>query len=209
MEQYLFEIIGYLASVVVAISLMMTRIIKLRWINFVGSSLFSIYGFLIQSYPVALLNGFIAIVNIYYLIQIYKSKEFFRILESKKNSNYLQYFLDFYKTEIVKFNPKFDFIINEKDKVFYILRDMVPAGLIIGEIENLNINIKLDFVTPIYRDFKIGKFLYQDHKTFLKNLGFESITTKSSSESQAQYLQKMGFIKVESKDIYDKFQLNI
>jgi hypothetical protein len=209
MELVIFEIIGYLASVVVAISLMMSRIIKLRWINFVGSGLFSLYGFLIHSYPVALLNGFIAIVNIYYLVQIYKSKEYFRILESKNNSNYLQYFLDFHRKEIEKYNPKFDFKIGEDDKVFYILRDMVPAGLLIGEIEDLNINIKLDFVIPAYRDFKVGKYLYQDHKGFLKDRGFRSITTKSSSESQARYLQKMGFTKKESKEVYEKYELKI
>ncbi|WP_025821304.1 YgjV family protein [Shewanella marina] len=65
------EIIGYLASVMVAISLMMKDIIWLRWLNFVGCSLFVIYGIGITAWPVAGMNAFVAGINIYHLIKIY------------------------------------------------------------------------------------------------------------------------------------------
>ena len=46
------EIIAGFASVMVAISLMMKNIIWLRWLNFVGCTLFVIYAF-ISAWPVA------------------------------------------------------------------------------------------------------------------------------------------------------------
>jgi hypothetical protein len=61
------EMIGYLASVLVAISLMMRSLTKLRVINLSGSLLFAVYGFLIGAYPVAALNAFIVGVNVFYL----------------------------------------------------------------------------------------------------------------------------------------------
>ena len=41
------EWFGYLGSVIVAVSLTMSSIKKLRWYNFVGAAIFSIYGFVI------------------------------------------------------------------------------------------------------------------------------------------------------------------
>ena len=67
---YSFEMLGYLASVFVAVSLMMRSLTKLRVINLIGSVLFTAYGLIIGAYPVAVVNGFIVLVNIYYLQQI-------------------------------------------------------------------------------------------------------------------------------------------
>jgi len=66
------ELLGYLASILVALSLMMRSLYKLRVINLVGALLFSIYGVSIGAYPVAALNAFIVLVNIYYLRQMFK-----------------------------------------------------------------------------------------------------------------------------------------
>ena len=48
------EWFGYAASVVVAISLTMSSIIKLRWFNLTGAAMFSVYGFVIGAWPVAM-----------------------------------------------------------------------------------------------------------------------------------------------------------
>ena len=65
-----YELLGYSASVLVAVSLMMRSVVKLRTINLVGAVLFTIYGLLIGAFPVAFLNGFIVVVNLYYLQQM-------------------------------------------------------------------------------------------------------------------------------------------
>jgi hypothetical protein len=64
-----FEMLGYLASVFVAVSLTMRSLTKLRVINLIGALLFTVYGLIISAYPVAVVNGFIVLVNIYYLQQ--------------------------------------------------------------------------------------------------------------------------------------------
>ncbi|ABM01402.1 YgjV family protein [Shewanella amazonensis] len=68
------EVVGYMASVMVAISLMMKDIIWLRWLNFVGCSLFVAYGVAITAWPVAGMNAFVACINIYHLFKIYRAK---------------------------------------------------------------------------------------------------------------------------------------
>ena len=68
-----FEMLGYAASVFVAVSLMMRSLVKLRVINLIGSVLFTTYGLIIGAYPVAVVNAFIVVVNIYYLQQSFKA----------------------------------------------------------------------------------------------------------------------------------------
>ena len=60
------EWLGYLSSVIVAISLTMSSIIKLRIYNLIGGTAFSIYGFLIGSLPVGFLNLFIVTTTKHY-----------------------------------------------------------------------------------------------------------------------------------------------
>lgn len=75
MEMNVVEILGYAASIMVAISLTMKDIVKLRILNFVGCALFTAYGLMIDSWPVVLTNGFIACVNIYFLAKMQREKK--------------------------------------------------------------------------------------------------------------------------------------
>ncbi|GGA89890.1 YgjV family protein [Ornithinibacillus halotolerans] len=68
------EWLGYLASLIVLISLLMSSILKLRWINMIGSGLFSLYGFLIGALPVGIMNLGIVFINLYYLVKLYRAK---------------------------------------------------------------------------------------------------------------------------------------
>lgn len=61
------EVIGYVGSVIIAISLTMNSIVKLRVVNMIGALLFGTYGIMIDSIPVVLVNYFIVVTNIYYL----------------------------------------------------------------------------------------------------------------------------------------------
>lgn len=63
----LIECLGYVASVLVAISFLMKSMNKLRFVNMVGAICFVIYAVAINAIPVALINFFIVCVNIYYL----------------------------------------------------------------------------------------------------------------------------------------------
>ena len=91
----LFELFGYSASIIIAASLMMTSIIKLRLVNLTGAVLFVIYGLVIKAYPVALLNFLISVINIFQLIKLFMEKEKFIILPIEKKSAYFKLFIDY------------------------------------------------------------------------------------------------------------------
>ncbi len=108
MESY-YEIVGYVGSFLVALSLSMKNIRLLRRINLIGASTFATYGVLIDAMPVFMLNGFIVLIDIYYLYKMYRTKEKFQMVPVlDKKHNYLKLFLDFYSVDILKYFPKFD-----------------------------------------------------------------------------------------------------
>jgi len=69
------EMLGYLAMVAVGVSIAMKKIYYLRIWNLTGAVLFTIYGYLIESNPVMILNIILTLLNIYYLVQMAKSKD--------------------------------------------------------------------------------------------------------------------------------------
>ena len=196
MESY-YEIIGYIGSFLVALSLSMKNIRLLRRINIVGAFTFSMYGLIIGAMPVFALNGYIVLIDIYYIYKMYKTKEQFKMVPVlDKTHNYLKLFLEFYSKDIKKYFPKF-----EQDRIsefdcFFLLRDLRPVGLFVFEkISDKEIKIHLDFVIPDYRDFKSGKYLYNTEVKFLKEKGRERLITESDVPEHIKYLENIGFQK--------------
>ncbi|MBZ0178482.1 MAG: hypothetical protein K8F36_04245 [Melioribacteraceae bacterium] len=191
----LVHLIGYAGSVVIAISLSMKNIIKLRWINLFGASTFATYGFLVGAYPVLALNSLITIIDIYHLIRIYTNKDQFSLVPVLSSSHeYLKKFLVFYKDDIVKYFPDFNFDDLEGKEFYFILRNLVPAGLfVIKRLDKNEAEIVLDYAVPAYRDLSNGKFVYDAENTFLKEKGIKQLRTYSNIKAHRKYLEKVGY----------------
>jgi hypothetical protein len=192
----IYELIGYAASVLVAVSLTMTSILRLRIINLIGSACFTIYGLLIGAYPVAIVNLIIVFINIYYLYDAYATREYFKLLDVSPQSEYLQYFLGFYEREIKRFTPEFTYNPAEpRQTVFFVLRNLVPAGLFIAEpLDADSLLINLDFVIPGYRDFKMGKFVFTEKAEVFREKGIRKIYSRPGTKKHQEYLRSMGFV---------------
>lgn len=189
-----YELIGYLASGLVAVSLMMKSIRRLRIYNLVGSLAFTVYGVLIGAYPVAAVNAFIVFINLYYLRQMAAAREFFDLLKIRPDSEYLRSFLDFHRDDIQRFSPGFEYAPGEAQVGFFVLRDMVPAGLFLGEVDQPGrLRVKLDYVIPQYRDLQTGRYVFQGQADFFRELGIREIVSDPGNPAHTAYLERMGF----------------
>ncbi len=196
--------IGYLASGIILLSMMMPSIIKFRWINLVGASLFSFYGFMIGAIPVGVLNGVIVLVDIYYLFTIYSKKEVFEILEINAKSEYLARFLKFHDNRIQSYSPGFNYEPDTNSVSFYILRNMSIAGLFLAHRKNqTDLHVDLDYVLPEYKDFKNGKYVYFTLKSKFVEAGFTKIVAEGNNKNYFNYLKKLGFREV-TAGVYEK-----
>ncbi len=69
------EIFGYIGMALILVSMLMTSLKKLRWFNLCGSVVSMIYGALTATWPTALLNLCLFIVNIIQLVRLEKEKK--------------------------------------------------------------------------------------------------------------------------------------
>src|SRR5512145_660877 len=188
------EALGYLASVLVALSLTMTSILRLRVINLVGSACFTIYGALIGAWPVAAVNFAITLINVWQLGRIARSREYFHLLEVKPSSEYLSEFLRFHRTEIERYLPGFEPRPTEGQTAFFVLRDMVPAGLFLAEPHGTDgLMVRADFVIPGYRDFKIGDFVFHEKAEVFAKRGVKRVFSLPGNREHERYLRRLGF----------------
>lgn len=190
---FIYELIGYAGSTLVAVSLAMKSLQRLRIINMIGAIFFIIYGLLIGALPVALLNGLTLFVNVYNLWKMWQQKDYFTLMEVRADSAYLIRFLEFYRKEISEFVPTYQFKPGDDQIVVFILRNMLPVGLVIVKPEGDTARIFLDFVIPGYRDFRAGRFLFDESAEFYRQRGIQRLSTASGSRKHETYLQRMRF----------------
>lgn len=196
------ELIGYLASALIATSMLMRSIVRLRIFNLAGAVTFSLYGFLIGAYPVGVLNLLTASINVIQLVRLRRRREIFRILEVRPQSEYLRYFLDFEIEEIRRFFPHFSFDPDSTGLDLFVLRDLVPAGVLLGTIRGDTLYVDLDYVVPQYRDMKIGRYLFTDQADFFRGRGVRQILSPAETAAHAAYLQRVGYTVMEDGRTY-------
>ena len=186
------EWVGYAASLIVFVSLTMSSIIRLRVFNVVGCMVFAYYGYLTGLIPVTVANLSIAAINVYYLYQIFTTKEQFKLVVAEENSAYFHHFIQSNRNDI-----EIQVSLNELEKTntsFYMLRDDVIAGVLVGnKDETGQFEVLLDYVVPSYRDYKLGDYYFNKHTDFLKNEGIKTIKAKGQDQTHSTYLEKIGF----------------
>lgn len=187
------EIIGYFSTVLVLVSFLMTSVVKLRIVSAIGSGIFVVYALLTGSYPTAIMNFGVVLINVYFLIRLLRAEKLTTMLPISTDSAYLKEFETFYGADIQRYFPEFATQKDEADKAYFVYYDLVPVGLLLGQSQgDGSLRILTDYTTPKYRDASVGKFLY--HK-LLKNEGYKSLTISDPSEKHEKYLKTAGFVK--------------
>ncbi len=192
------QIIGFVASGIIAFSMTFSSLVKFRLINLIGAGTFAVYGILISAYPVAILNFFIFCVDMYFLIRIYGKNEQFKVLEIKSNNQYLFSFLEFHDKDIQKFFPGFQYNPEMNTISFFILRDMAVAGVFLAhKTDDKTLSVGLDYVIKEYRDYKNARFVYHRLNPVFMEQGIENFIVLPQSFEHMKYLKKLGFSKNE------------
>ncbi len=201
------EWIGYIASLIVLVSLVMKSLKKLRVINLFGALIFALYALMITSFPVFLMNIGIVIINLYYLKQMYGSKDYFELIKVNPTDAFALAFIEYYQDDIKTYMPLKDAVLKNSTYRYMIVRNMHPAGLFIAQaIDEETLEITLDYATPHYQDFKTGPYVFEKINHVLKAEGYKRLIAYAEHESHHKYLMRMGFKKdsVSSKNKYLK-----
>jgi hypothetical protein len=188
--------IGYLASAFLALSLLVNNDLKFRWLNLFGCLSFIIYGVLINAIPIVLTNALLLFINVIYLVKIYSRKEDFDLVEFDADDKIIEKFLAYYAKDIQDYFPEFHW--NEKASIrFMVLRDMAIANIFIATINEKGEGlVEINYTVPKFRDYKVGRFIFEKENTFLLSKGIHLLVYKKVyNKGHEEFLIKMGFEK--------------
>lgn len=190
------EVFGYCASAIIAYSLTRDSIVKLRWFSLFGASSFCIYGIIIEAYPVAILNGFISLTNIFFLRRIlFDTKRQFSILAVSRPSNYVDFFLDYHREEIKHLFPRFLKVSAAPARHYYFLTERTEVvGMLSGyEQQPGTFVVDFDFVIPAYRDCRLGHYTLGHGQQLAKQFAYQEVIALADSYEHEHYLTALGF----------------
>lgn len=190
------EIIGYISSVIVLISLSMKSLVKLRVLNAIGSIFFVVFAVLTFSYPTAFLNLGIVVIDIVYLVHLKKRNDTFEIVPVERTDEIVTYIYTRNKKEI-------DFIFGDEafekaNSYGFYFRNNEIAGFFAYSIKVTDLGAKvgvihIDYVTPTYRDVAIGKHFYVKDLSFWQSQGIVSLEYIQPEKVHIKYIEKLGF----------------
>jgi hypothetical protein len=79
-----------------------------------------------------------------------------------------------------------------------VLRDLVIANIFIAQIDHEgNATVEMNYTIQNFRDYKIGKFIFEREKSYLLNQGIQKIIyNKPIIMGHEEYILRMGFEKI-------------
>ncbi len=202
--------IGYAASALLMIGLLVTTDLKFRIWNGLGCLVFIIYALIIHAFPVLVTNVVLLTINIVYFIKIIKRKELFDTCDFHAEDALALKFINFYKDDIKSYFPNFTAADLTGNLNVVVLRDLVVANMFSGKLQSDgNLIVNLNYTVPKYRDYKVGKFLFDEGKMHLTEKGVLTVLYNNvSNKNHHDFLVKSGF-KVSSKGGKEKMEKDL
>jgi hypothetical protein len=192
------QVLGWIGSAILIWSLMQKAVLRFRILNLVAAVLLVVFNALVGVWPMAAMNAVIVVINLWQIRHLVATRDddrVWEVLELGPSDPYARKFLDFYASDIQKYQP--DFVRHTADpaarSAYLVLRDAIPAGLVLvhdhGGGEG---HVELDYVVPEERDFTPGQFVYRKSGLF-RDKGFTRLVATARSDSHRHYLERMGF----------------
>ncbi|WP_246486881.1 hypothetical protein [Kribbella qitaiheensis] len=188
------SIIGWGGSALVVVSLLQTRILRLRFLNLIGCVILVGFNLAIPVWPMVGMNAVLAVINLVHLWRLLRHRhdvEEYAVLEVNAGDAYLGHVLTAHGNDISKFNP--GFTLAASPYAFLVQRGERTVGVVLAhDAGDGRAQIDLDYVLPKYRDFTPGEFVYRRSDVFTDH-GFQQVLASPRMRDSAPYLNKLGF----------------
>ncbi|MBI3686914.1 MAG: hypothetical protein HY241_06135 [Actinobacteria bacterium] len=191
------EVIGWMGSALIVISLAQARVLRFRVLNLLGALLATGYNGWLSIWPFVAMNAVIAAIDAYWLVRLLRERhdaDTYQVVELAANDRYLRYVMRLHLTDIRTFQPGVTWDPQAPGRsAFLVLRRDQTVGVVIVRDAGSGIGqVEIDYVTPQFRDFTPGEFVYR-HGGVLAGCGFHRVVAPTDMPSAATYYPRVGF----------------
>jgi hypothetical protein len=194
----LLEIIGWIGSALVVVSLMQARVLRFRWMNFAGSVIAAGYNAWVGIWPFAVMNAVIAVIDAYWLWRLTRERHdaaVYQVVPVGADDRYLRHVVGVHAADIARYYPSFAGAAGSTDPrwAYLVLREDETVGMVVVRDAGDGVGeVELDYVTPRFRDFAPGEFVYRRSGAFA-GTGLRSLVVADDARDTGDYLERVGF----------------
>lgn len=197
-EELWFAAFGWIGSILVVWSLMVSRVLRFRWMNFAGSVIATIYNAAIQLWPFFAMNLAIAVIDAVWIRRLTRERHddaVYKVIPVAPQDAFLHHVLATHAADIAKERPDFaaEPTADERRATFLVVRGDENVGVVAIRDEGAGVgHVELDWVKPTFRDFTPGEFVYRESHA-LADAGFRTLEVEQTASTDEVYLRRMGF----------------
>jgi hypothetical protein len=161
------DLLGWGGSALLVTSLLQTRVLRFRFLNLVACSILVTFNALLAIWPMVAMNIVLFLINLWFIVKLLRDRHdeaAFEVLEMKPDDTYLRYVLRMNAADIASFQPDFDpttIGTTPGSTAYLVQKGAETVGVVVLEMEGDTAYVRLDYVTPRYRDFSPGEFVWR------------------------------------------------
>lgn len=201
------EVVGWAGSVLVVVSLMQARVWRFRVMNLVGAVLATAYNAVFGIWAFAAMNGAIAVIDLYWLWRLRRERSdaaVYAVVEVASDDAYLRHVLAVHADDVERHRTVPADVVEDAladgpagELAFLVVRGDETVGVVLVRDEGGGTGtVLLDWVTPRFRDFTPGEFVYRDSDVFARH-GLRRLVVPTAPTGAVAYLERVGFRRVD------------
>ena len=194
LQDHWLDLIGWGGSALLVFSLLQARVLRFRTLNTVGCLVLIVFNAMLGVWPMVAMNVVLASINVWFIVKLLGERHddgVFEVLGVGLRDDYLRHVLRIHGGDILRYQP--DFLWDpdqERDLAFVVMRADETVGVVLLRRDGDVARILLDYVTPRYRDFSPGRFVWSSSGV-LAGRGLTKVVT--SPTMIGAYYQRLGF----------------
>lgn len=163
----MWDIAGWAGCALVVVSLLQRGVLRFRVLNLVACAILVVFNAALQVWPMVALNTLLVAVNAWFVVRLVREMNdsaAFEVLPVQHDDSYLAHVLEVHAADIRRFQPDFDPTTlghTSGCTIYLVQKEDETVGVVVLEIQGDTAEVRLDYVTPKYRDFAPGEFVWR------------------------------------------------
>ncbi len=196
------DALGWFGSALLVFSLLQARILRLRVLNTIACVILTVFNAIIEVWPMVAMNVVLATINLWFIARLLRERHDetkYTVLGVEEDDGYLQHFLDVHGTDIARYFPRFR---EGSGRAAYLVLhgDETVGAMLVRDVGDGTAQVDLDYVTPRFRDFTPGEFVFRRSGLF-RDRGFRRVLTPPGMVEP--YYPELGFARVDDRYALD------
>jgi len=191
------DVLGWAGSALLIFSLLQARVLRFRLLNLVACLVLVVFNGLLGIWPMVAMNVVLSGINVWFIRRLVAQRHSdaaFEVLEVGALDEYLRHVLRVHADDIRRFQPGFAWPpspLTPGHTAYLVQRGDETVGVVLARDAGDGVaQVELDYVTPRFRDFSPGEFVYRRSGLF-RDRGFHQVVTPAGMV--APYYDRLGF----------------